>query len=148
MAEFTNSDEFTNSELMACVLARELNDGEIVRVGVATPVAEAAVRMAHLSYGPNIELVFFGGRMKGMPPKLVSDDGRHVVIRPLAYVPERLIARYATARAFPIIPCTLCGSQPNMQRMAVKNMLAGFLLATATAPVLPNAWMITQLMKA
>src|SRR5271155_2337422 len=63
MAEFTNSDEFTNSELMACVLARELNDGEIVRVGVATPVAEAAVRMAHLSYGPNIELVFFGGRM-------------------------------------------------------------------------------------
>jgi tRNA 2-thiocytidine biosynthesis protein TtcA len=58
-----------------------------------------------------------------MPPKLLSEDRRHIVIRPLCYVPERLIARYATARAFPIIPCTLCGSQPNMQRITVKNML-------------------------
>jgi len=67
--------------------------------------------------------MFFGGKLKAMPPKLLSEDRRHIVIRPLAYVPERLIARYATARAFPIIPCTLCGSQPNMQRLAVKNML-------------------------
>jgi tRNA 2-thiocytidine biosynthesis protein TtcA len=67
--------------------------------------------------------MFFGGKLKAMPPKLLSEDRRHIVIRPLAYVPERMIARYAAARAFPIIPCTLCGSQPNMQRMAVKNML-------------------------
>ncbi len=68
--------------------------------------------------------MFFGGRLKAMPPKLLSDDRRHIVIRPLAYVAERLISRYAAAREFPIIPCTLCGSQPNMQRLAVKNMLA------------------------
>ena len=67
--------------------------------------------------------MFFGGKLKAMPPKLLSEDRRHIVIRPLCYVPERMIARYATARAFPIIPCTLCGSQPNMQRVAVKNML-------------------------
>jgi tRNA 2-thiocytidine biosynthesis protein TtcA len=67
--------------------------------------------------------MFFGGKLKAMPPKLLSEDRRHIVIRPLCYVPERLISRYATARAFPIIPCTLCGSQPNMQRMAVKAML-------------------------
>ena len=67
--------------------------------------------------------MFFGGRLKAMPPKLLSEDRRHIVIRPLAYVPEASIARYAAARAFPIIPCTLCGSQPNMQRLAVKAML-------------------------
>jgi len=67
--------------------------------------------------------MFFGGRLKAMPPKLLSENRRHIVIRPLAYVPERDIARYAAARAFPIIPCTLCGSQPNMQRVMVKNML-------------------------
>ena len=68
--------------------------------------------------------LFFGGRLKAMAPKLLSDDGRHVVIRPLAYVAERDIARYARGRAFPLIPCTLCGSQDNMQRVAVKKMLA------------------------
>ena len=67
--------------------------------------------------------LFFGGRLKTMPPKLLSEDRRHIVIRPLAYVPERAIARYAAAREFPIIPCTLCGSQTNLQRMAVKAML-------------------------
>jgi tRNA 2-thiocytidine biosynthesis protein TtcA len=68
--------------------------------------------------------LFYGGKLKAMPPKLLSDDGRHVVIRPLAYVPERLIARYAKARRFPLIPCSLCGSQPNLQREAVGRMLA------------------------
>lgn len=68
--------------------------------------------------------LFFGGRLKAMAPKLLSDDARHVVIRPLAYAPERDIARYARGRAFPIIPCKLCGSQDNLQRTAVKRMLA------------------------
>lgn len=68
--------------------------------------------------------LFYGGRLKAMAPKLRSEDGKHIVIRPLAYVPERDIARYATARAFPIIPCKLCGSQDNMQRVAIKSMLA------------------------
>ena len=67
--------------------------------------------------------LFFGGKLKAMPPKLLSDDGRNVVIRPMAYVPEREIERYATARKFPIIPCNLCGSQENMQRRVIKNML-------------------------
>jgi tRNA 2-thiocytidine biosynthesis protein TtcA len=68
--------------------------------------------------------LFFGGRLKAMAPKLLSDDGRHIVIRPLAYVAERDIARYARGRAFPLIPCRLCGSQEHMQRVAVKKMLA------------------------
>jgi len=68
--------------------------------------------------------LFYGGRMKGMPPKLVSDDGRHVVIRPLAYVKEEDIACYAEARAFPIIPCNLCGSQDNLKRKEIRRMLA------------------------
>jgi len=67
--------------------------------------------------------MFFGGKLKAMPPKLLSEDRRHIVIRPLAYVAESDIARYAGAREFPIIPCTLCGSQDNMQRLVVKNML-------------------------
>ena len=67
--------------------------------------------------------MFFGGKLKGMPPKLQSDDGRHVVIRPLAYVPEKDLVRWAEHRAFPIIPCTLCGSQENLQRKQVGAML-------------------------
>lgn len=70
--------------------------------------------------------LFFGGRLKAMAPKLLSDDGRHILIRPLAYVSEAQIARYATARQFPIIPCTLCGSQQHLQRVQVKNMLAAW----------------------
>ncbi len=68
--------------------------------------------------------LFHGGRLKAMAPKYRSDDGRHVIIRPLAYVAERDIARYARGRAFPLIPCNLCGSQANLQRTSVKRMLA------------------------
>ncbi|ATG74016.1 tRNA 2-thiocytidine(32) synthetase TtcA [Zobellella denitrificans] len=67
--------------------------------------------------------MFYGGTLKSMPPKLVSDDGRHVVIRPLAYCKEKDLVRYAEAKAFPIIPCNLCGSQENLQRQAIKTML-------------------------
>lgn len=67
--------------------------------------------------------LFFGGKLKSMPPKLVSDDGRNVVIRPLAYVKETDLERYAELRQFPIIPCDLCGSQENLQRKQCKAML-------------------------
>jgi tRNA 2-thiocytidine biosynthesis protein TtcA len=67
--------------------------------------------------------MFYAGKLKGMPPKLRSDDGKHIVIRPLAYVPEKLLERYAADMNFPIIPCDLCGSQPNLQRQAMKQML-------------------------
>src|SRR5437764_1980092 len=67
--------------------------------------------------------LFFGGKLKTMPPKLMSDDGRHVVIRPLAYVRERDLARYADAVQLPLMPCTLCGSQENLQRRQVTAML-------------------------
>src|SRR5687768_7978409 len=67
--------------------------------------------------------LFYGGKLKTMPPKLVSDDGRHIVVRPLAYCKEKDLAAYAEAENFPIIPCNLCGSQKNLQRQAVKEML-------------------------
>ena len=67
--------------------------------------------------------MFYGGKLKSMPPKLISDDGRHIVIRPLAYCREKDLAKYADVKQFPIIPCNLCGSQPHLQRQAVKEML-------------------------
>ena len=67
--------------------------------------------------------MFFGGKLKGMPPKLVSDDGRHIVIRPMAQVAEKDLVRWAAHRDFPIIPCSLCGSQTNLQRKQVSRML-------------------------
>jgi len=67
--------------------------------------------------------MFYAGKLKAMPPKLRSDDGKHIVIRPLAYVPEKLLERYAADMNFPIIPCDLCGSQPNLQRQVMKEML-------------------------
>ena len=67
--------------------------------------------------------MFFGGQLKAMPPRLVSDDGRHVVIRPLAYVKEADLIEYADWRAFPIIPCNLCGSQENLKRREIKQLM-------------------------
>ena len=67
--------------------------------------------------------MFYGSKLSGMPPKLLSDDGRNVVIRPLAYCREKDIAEFANQKAYPIIPCNLCGSQENLQRQSIKNML-------------------------
>ena len=67
--------------------------------------------------------MFYGGKLKAMPPKLVSDNGEHIVIRPLAYVKEKDLIKYAEIKQFPIIPCNLCGSQPNLQRQVVGEML-------------------------
>jgi len=67
--------------------------------------------------------MFFGGRLKAMPPKLLSDDKRNVVIRPLAYCKEKEITKFSSLMNFPIIPCNLCGSQTNLQRQTIKNML-------------------------
>lgn len=67
--------------------------------------------------------MFFAGKLKGMPPKLVSDDGGHIVIRPLANVAEKDLIRWAEHKQFPIIPCSLCGSQENLQRQEIKRMM-------------------------
>ena len=67
--------------------------------------------------------MFYGGKLKGMPPKLQSDDGKNIVIRPLAYVKETDLEKYAELREFPIIPCNLCGSQPNLKRAEMKALI-------------------------
>ncbi|MBI3367629.1 MAG: tRNA 2-thiocytidine(32) synthetase TtcA [Burkholderiales bacterium] len=107
-----------------CSLCSRLRRGILYRV--ATELGANKVALGHHRDDMVATLLmnmFFGGRMKGMPPKLVSDDGRHTVIRPLAYVAESDLARWAEHRRFPIIPCTLCGSQDNLQRAQIKLML-------------------------
>ncbi len=108
-----------------CSLCSRLRRGALYRYAAANGVTKIALGHHRDDIVETMFLnLFFGGRMKAMPPKLLSSDRRHIVIRPLAYVPEREIARYARARQFPIIPCRLCGSQPNLQRVQVKQMLA------------------------
>jgi len=108
-----------------CGLCSRLRRGRLYRYAAENGITKIALGHHRDDMVETLFLnMFFGGKLKAMPPKLLSEDGRHVVIRPLAYVPEREIERYARARNFPVIPCRLCGSQDNLQRVAVKKMLA------------------------
>jgi len=108
-----------------CGLCSRLRRGRLYRYAAENGITKIALGHHRDDIVETLFLnMFFGGKLKAMPPKLLSEDARHVVIRPLAYVPEREIERYSRARNFPVIPCRLCGSQDNLQRVAVKKMLA------------------------
>jgi len=110
-----------------CSLCSRLRRGILYRV--AGELGATKIALGHHRDDIVVTMLmnmFFGSRLKGMPPKLVSDNGLHTVIRPLAYVAEADLASWATHRQFPIIPCTLCGSQDNLQRVQVKKMLHGW----------------------
>ncbi len=110
-----------------CGLCSRLRRGALYRFAAENGITKIALGHHRDDIVETLFLnMFFGGRLKAMPPKLLSEDRRHIVIRPLCLVAERDIERYAAARKFPIIPCTLCGSQMHMQRLAVKNMLKGW----------------------
>jgi tRNA 2-thiocytidine biosynthesis protein TtcA len=107
-----------------CSLCSRMRRGALYRYAAENGISKIALGHHRDDIVETLFLnLFHGGRLKAMPPKLLSEDGRHVVIRPLAYVSEREIERYARARDFPIIPCRLCGSQDNLQRVAIKRML-------------------------
>jgi tRNA 2-thiocytidine biosynthesis protein TtcA len=132
----------------ACSLCSRLRRGIIYRT--AREIGATRIALGHHRDDILETLflnMFFGGRIKAMPPKLLSDDGQHVVIRPLAYCAEADIARFARGMDFPIIPCNLCGSQENAQRKQVKAMLQEWgrnypgrieSLATAIRHVVPS----------
>ncbi len=138
-----------------CSLCSRLRRGIIYRT--ATEIGATRIALGHHRDDMLETLflnMFFGGRIKAMPPKLVSDDGNHVVIRPLAYCNENDIARFARTMAFPIIPCNLCGSQENAQRKQIKAMLQSWAreypgriesLTTALRNVVPSHLADTQL---
>src|SRR5688572_30689934 len=110
-----------------CSLCSRMRRGALYRYAAENGITKVALGHHRDDIVETLFLnMFFGGRLKAMAPKLASDDGRHIVIRPLAYVAERDIARYARGRDFPIIPCNLCGSQENMKRREIKAMLASW----------------------
>jgi tRNA 2-thiocytidine biosynthesis protein TtcA len=107
-----------------CGLCSRLRRGVLYRV--ASELGATKIALGHHRDDILATLflnLFFGGKLKAMPPKLVTDDGRHIVIRPLAYCPERDLQAWAQFREFPIVPCNLCGSQPNLQRQQIAAML-------------------------
>ncbi|HIK45835.1 MAG TPA: tRNA 2-thiocytidine(32) synthetase TtcA [Leptolyngbyaceae cyanobacterium M65_K2018_010] len=107
-----------------CGLCSRLRRGILYRVAAEEGVSKIALGHHRDDMVETLFLnMFHGGQLKAMPPKLLTDDRRHIVIRPLAYCPEQDIARYARYRQFPLIPCTLCGSQANLQRAQIKEML-------------------------
>ena len=110
-----------------CSLCSRLRRGALYRYAAEHGITKIALGHHRDDIVETLFLnLFHAGRLKAMAPKLRSQDGRHIVIRPLAYIAERDIARYARGMAFPLIPCSLCGSQPNLQRTAVKAMLAAW----------------------
>jgi tRNA 2-thiocytidine biosynthesis protein TtcA len=110
-----------------CSLCSRLRRGALYRYAAENGISKIALGHHRDDIVETLFLnLFHAGRLKAMAPKLRSENGRHIVIRPLAYVCERDIARYARGMRFPLIPCTLCGSQPNLQRSAIKAMLAAW----------------------
>jgi tRNA 2-thiocytidine biosynthesis protein TtcA len=107
-----------------CGLCSRLRRGILYRVATEEKASKIALGHHRDDIVETLFLnLFHAGQLKAMPPKLLSNDGQHVVIRPLAYCAEADIRRYAAAKQFPIIPCTLCGSQQNLQRAQIKHML-------------------------
>jgi tRNA 2-thiocytidine biosynthesis protein TtcA len=107
-----------------CSLCSRLRRGILYRVADELKITKIALGHDRDDMlAPFFLNMFFGGKLKGMPPKLVSDDGGHIVIRPLANVAERDLTKWAAHREFPIIPCSLCGSQENLQRQLIGQML-------------------------